>query len=73
MGPGYVQGGTRAPPDHPEDATRGELYSICLWRTPWGKCGMRNADCGMRNILERLLEVGCKPGNLKGKAVEMPG
>src|ERR1035437_474159 len=31
MVPGYVQGGTRPPPDHPEGPLRGALYSCTLW------------------------------------------
>jgi|ERR1035437_3146738 hypothetical protein len=31
MVPGYVQGGTRAPPDQPEGGGRGRLYLGCLW------------------------------------------
>jgi hypothetical protein len=34
MVPGYVQGGTRVPPDQPEGGGRGSLYSECLWRRP---------------------------------------
>jgi hypothetical protein len=33
MGPGYVQGLSRAPPDHPEGGAGGELYSGGLWST----------------------------------------
>src|ERR1035437_692511 len=31
MGPGYVQGGTRSPPEHPEVPFREVLYSDSLW------------------------------------------
>jgi len=31
MGPGYVQGMSRPPPDHPEGGGREELYSGGLW------------------------------------------
>src|ERR1035441_4850447 len=33
MVPGYVQGGTRPPPDHPQGGPGGELYSEGLWKT----------------------------------------
>jgi hypothetical protein len=33
MVPGYVQGGTRVPPDQPGGDGRGELYLGCLWWT----------------------------------------
>src|ERR1019366_9002517 len=47
MGPGYVQGGTRVPPDHPEGGGSGGVYSECLCETPWGEYGMRNAESGI--------------------------
>ena len=47
MGIGRHQGGTRVPPDHPEGGAGGELYLEGLWRTAWGECGMRNAECGV--------------------------
>ena len=31
MVPGHVQGLSRVPPDHPEGAAEGELYSEGLW------------------------------------------
>ena len=34
MGIGYVQGGTRPPPDRPGRGRGGELYSECLSRIP---------------------------------------
>src|ERR1039458_439841 len=34
MVPGYVQGGTRVPPDQPEGGGRGTLYLGCLWWIP---------------------------------------
>jgi hypothetical protein len=34
MVPGYVQGGTRVPPDQPEGGGRGRLYLGCLWWIP---------------------------------------
>jgi hypothetical protein len=33
MGIGYVQGGTRLPPDYREGGAGGELYLVCLWKT----------------------------------------
>jgi len=47
VGIGRHQGGTRVPPDHPEGGAGGELYLEGLWRTAWGECGMRNAECGV--------------------------
>ena len=59
MVPGHVQGLSRMPPDHPEGAAGGGLYSEDLWRTPWGECGMRNSR-------KRLLQARYRPGNLEG-------